>query len=400
MVRRVLHLSLHADPLGSYHQGPVGGQQVLIRHLARDIQREGWGVEVLTLRQDPRWPVTSSFGPLGQITRLAAESRLTSEAEWLAARDALARQVVDWLKTQQRVPAVLHSHFWLSGAVAERVHQWTGIPWIHSPHKLQQWVARPGDPVSAPRDEIEPQLMRNADAVVVAYLNEADQVHRAAPNTPVYVVPPGIEPTEFFSRDPGPILKKLGLSRRPVMYVGRLNGRGLPDALAQLGNRPLPEDFHVVVIGGATDASTAWPLNLAPGLQSRVTFLGALPHRAVAPYLAAAACLVAPNQGPTLGVAVLEALASAVPVVGSRVPGVQDWVESGTDGYLVDRRDLSRLWDYAMDLWAHPERARQMGYAGQAKVHRHYTATQMAKELAAIYREVTGLGEHQAGVGY
>ena len=125
-----------------------------------------------------------------------------------------------------------------------------------------------------------------------------------------------------------------------------------------------------------------------------------MPHRGVAPYLASAEAAIAPNQGPTLGMAVLEALASGVPVVGTRVPGVQDWIESDEDGYLVDPQDMEGLWDRAFALWNDPIRARKMGRTGQEKVHRLHTVSHMAKDMVACYQEVTGIGGNQMGVGY
>ncbi|NMP22966.1 glycosyltransferase [Sulfobacillus harzensis] len=407
MIRRVLQISLHADPLTYGDSGAVGGQQILIRELVKHIQAHGYGVDVLTAQKNPLWPEKFSLGHLGQVVRLQEGLEKNNEAGWSEVVDALSEQALAWLKESGRSHQLIHSHYWISGLVAERIHQETGLPWIHSPVKMAEWTQRPGEMLQTERVEVERRLLREATAVVVSYLSEADIIHQANPSLPVYVVPPGVDPTQFFSRDAGPVLRTLSLKRRPVIYVGRLElARGLRQALESLGRRDLPEDFVLLVLGGTRrEVQHGEPVLadlrvLKERLGTHVQFVGGMPHRGVAPYIAASQVLVAPNQGPTLGMAVLESLASGVPVVGTRVPGVQDWVESGTNGFLVERNDMEGLWEQALDLWADPTKARRMGSRGQEKVHGSHTVAHMAEQMVACYQEVTGNGRDQVGVGF
>ncbi len=407
MIRRVLQISLHADPLTYGDSGAVGGQQILIRELVKHIQGHGYGVDVLTAQANPLWPEKFSLGHLGQVIRLSQGLDRHKEGEWTGIVDTLAEEAIAWMKESGRDHHLIHSHYWISGLVAERIHQETGIPWIHSPVKMAEWTQRPGDTVNRDRVETERRLLTEANAVVVSYLSEAEIIHGANARLPVYVVPPGIDPTQFFSRDAGPVLRTLGLKRRPVIYVGRLElARGLRQALEVLSRRELPEDFVLLVLGGTRqEVQRGMPVSpdlaeLAKKLGSHVQFVGGMPHRGVAPFVSASEVAIAPNQGPTLGMAVLESMASGVPVVGTRVPGVQDWIDSGEDGYLVNPESMEELWDRALELWMNPNQARKMGKAGQDKVHRLHTVTQMAEQMVSCYQEVTGIGRDQVGVGF
>lgn len=407
MIRRVLQISLHADPLTYGDSGAVGGQQILIRELVKHIQSHGYGVDVLTAQANPLWPEKFSLGHLGQVVRLAEGLERNQEESWSQVVDTLAEQAMAWLHESGRQHQLIHSHYWISGLVAERVHQETGLPWVHSPVKMAEWTKRPGEMLHTERVEIERHLLQAANAIVVSYLSEAEIIHQANLEVPVYVVPPGIDPTQFFSRDAGPVLRNLGLKRRPAIYVGRLEwARGLRQALEALSQRTLPEDFALLVLGGTRrEVQRGKPvlddlMRLNERLGSHVHFVGGMPHRGVAPFLAASEVLVAPNQGPTLGMAVLESLASGVPVVGTRVPGVEDWVNPGEDGFLVDQQDMKGLWDHALGLWSEPTRARKMGASGQEKVHRLHTVEHMAEQMVACYQEVTGGGRDQVGVGF
>ncbi|MCY0898631.1 MAG: glycosyltransferase [Firmicutes bacterium] len=405
-IRRVLVVSLHADPLTYGDSGAVGGQQVLIRELVKNVQQHGYGIDVLTAQSNPLWPNKFSLGHLGQVIRLAPGLDKAREHEWFRDVEALADQALAWIEESGRRYDVIHSHYWISGLVAERLHRRLGIPWVHSPVKMAEWTERSEESVDDERVTVERQLLEKADAAVVAYLREADRIHQLKRALPVYVIPPGVDPTQFFTRDAGPVLRAHQVARRPVIYVGRLElARGLRDALKVLARRPLPNDFALFVVGGTRrEVEHGRPISphlaaLADQLGPRVHFVGGMPHRGVAPYLAASAVMIAPNQGPTLGMAVLESLACGVPVVGTRVTGIQDWVEEDRDGYLVNPPDMEDLWDYALALWDDPMKARRMGYAGQSKVHRLHTTQNMAAQMVACYREVTGLGRNQMGIG-
>ena len=408
MMKRVLQISLRADPLNPLDGGETGGQQVIVRQIGRNLQHLGYAVDIMTVRHQSQLPERYSFGHLGQVTRLAGfEGRLLSDSAWLEHRDALVRAVLHWVHEQKREYHVVHSHYWISGMIAQQVAQELRIPWIHSPYKMGQWIVRPGQEVSAIRQKTEEDLLEQAHAVVVPYLKESEMIHQIAPSVPIYVVPPGVDITNFFVRDAGPLMRGLGLNKPPILYVGHLNaGRGIQEVLGLMKQQSLPPDMTLLVIGGSpSEVVNGMPADpalqsLAQDLSTHVKFLGPMPHHAIAMYMGSAAVLIAPNQGPTLGMVVIEAMASGCAVVGTTVPGVEDWIEPGVNGLLVDRSRLDQLWQNTLELWQDTKRARQMGMNGQEIIQRHHTVNQMAQRLQAVYEEVASSGRHQAGVGY
>lgn len=408
MMKKVLFLSLRADPLNPLDGGELGGQQVLVRQMGRNLQHLGYAVDIITVRQHPEVPERSSFGHLGQVIRLTGwEGRVWSDDEWHNSQKLLTGQVLEWIRERRREYYAVHSHFWISGMVAQSVAESLQVPWIHSPYKMAEWTRRPGDGVSPVRLQWEHQLLGNAQAIVVSYLEESEMIHQVAPGVPLYVVPPGVDITNFFVRDSGPLLRGLGLYRPPVLYVGRLGaGRGIQEVLEVMGKTPLPEDLALLVVGGSpgevmggqpTDPGLA---ELSRPLGTHVRFLGPTPHHAIAIYMGSAAVSIAPNQGPTLGMAVIEAMASGCPVVGTAVPGVQDWIESGVNGILVGQTHIDQLWRDALQLWNNPSQARQMGVNGQEMIQRHHTVNHMAQRLQTVYEEVASSGHHETGAGY
>jgi len=62
----------------------------------------------------------------------------------------------------------------------------------------------------------------------------------------------------------------------------------------------------------------------------------------------------------------LEALASGVPVVGTRVDGAAEVIHDGVNGYLVEPGDIEGLAERVLSLLAHPDTAARMGAQGQS----------------------------------
>ncbi len=60
------------------------------------------------------------------------------------------------------------------------------------------------------------------------------------------------------------------------------------------------------------------------------------------------------------------------PVVASRVGGIQDQIEDGRTGYLVDPEDLEAFGARVTELLADPHAAERMGEAAQTRVRDHF----------------------------
>ena len=68
------------------------------------------------------------------------------------------------------------------------------------------------------------------------------------------------------------------------------------------------------------------------------------------------------------GLTVAEAMWKGRPVVASAVGGIQDQIEDGTTGYLVDPEDLAAFGERVSMLLADPYRAERIGHAAQLRV--------------------------------
>jgi trehalose synthase len=72
------------------------------------------------------------------------------------------------------------------------------------------------------------------------------------------------------------------------------------------------------------------------------------------------------------GLTVSEAMWKGRPVVASDVGGIQDQIEEGSTGWLVDARDHAAFGARVSDQLADPHGAERMGAAAQARVRNHF----------------------------
>lgn len=140
----------------------------------------------------------------------------------------------------------------------------------------------------------------------------------------------------------------------------RLVGRGYDVRCRIIGEGPLRPELETRV--------------RERGLEDVVEFAGALPHDEVLDHYRRASvfvlpCVVAPN-GDRDGIpnALLEAMASKVPVVSTAHSGIPEAVEAGRSGLLVPPGDVAALTDALARLLDDPDLRRRLGAGGRDAV--------------------------------
>jgi glycosyltransferase involved in cell wall biosynthesis len=132
----------------------------------------------------------------------------------------------------------------------------------------------------------------------------------------------------------------------------------------------------------------------AAGLTDKVLLLGRQPRDRVAELLGEADVVVQPSivlpSGKTEGipVALMEALASGVPVVATSVSGVPELVEDGVTGRLVPPGDAEALADALIDIQRDPAGAAWLADAGRARVLASFDLRTNTRHLAERFIEI------------
>jgi len=104
----------------------------------------------------------------------------------------------------------------------------------------------------------------------------------------------------------------------------------------------------------------------------RVHFLGGLPYQDYLRVLQVSACHVYLTYPFVLSWSCLESMAAACVVVGSRTGPVQEVIDDGVNGLLVDFFDVEGLADRVVQVLQHPERYRDLAKNARARVVEQY----------------------------
>jgi glycosyltransferase involved in cell wall biosynthesis len=120
----------------------------------------------------------------------------------------------------------------------------------------------------------------------------------------------------------------------------------------------------------------------ANGLEDQVKLLGQwddIPH-----LLAAADIFVLPSRWEGLSIALLEGMIARLPVVATRVEGVDEVIQDNLNGYLVPLEDSKALAEAIMQLLKDPEKRVAMGGAAHARVLQGYTTDYMCEQYLKV----------------
>ena len=174
-----------------------------------------------------------------------------------------------------------------------------------------------------------------------------------------------------------------------IVSVGRLVAfKGfddLIDACAELARRRI--DFVCDIIGDGPLRETLQAKIEQLDLASRVNLLGSLSQGAVLEKLQAADIFALASttdaQGATdvFPTVILEAMASARPVVSTRLAGIPELVVDGQTGMLAPPGDSTALAQALEQLLRDPELRLRFGHAGRARIEQHFRIEQTVAPL-------------------
>jgi glycosyltransferase involved in cell wall biosynthesis len=180
------------------------------------------------------------------------------------------------------------------------------------------------------------------------------------------------------------IRQDLGLHPgQPMVFAaGALVGRKGFDCLIEAFAK-VPQGAVLCIAGGGPEGGSLEGMVAALGVSDSVRLLG---ERSDMPNMLAAADIFAmPSRAEGLGIAALEAMAVALPVLASAVGGLQDLVLHGETGRLLPAGDV-QAWAAALEwMLSDPETAQRLGRAGQRRVEQSFLPAGMVEAYEKLY---------------
>ncbi len=348
----------------------VRGNRVLDFSIAAAASRALW--------RSPRRTLSTLFellrGNWGSARYLAGALIFFPKALWFA--EQMRRDRVDHI----------HAHFaHHPAAIALAIHRLTGISFSFTAH---------GSDLHRDRHMLREKVVASVFAATISDFNRRVMLDECGPELAdrITVLRCGID-TGFFrpASEARPEAGPLRLVCTGTLHEvkGQLQ---LLEACALLQERGV--DFVCELIGDGPDRAALERRSAELGLGGRVRFLGARLREEVAQILRRADVAVAPSvpsrdgRREGLPVALMEAAASGLPLVASRLSGIPELVQDGATGILVEPGDVSAL-AFALERLAKDSDIRlKLGRTARERALRDFDLAKNARTLAARFVEV------------
>ena len=388
-------LSLHTSPLAQPGTGDSGGMNVYIREVASALAHRGSTCTVYVRKWDPELVDEVELESGVHIVHIEAGEYELEKEDLYDIVDVFTDRVMKDLQNRKPVD-IIHANYWLSGAVGHKLKHELNIPLVTTFHTLGEIKKKSGFPEPTERLRTENEIIGCSDVVVANSENEQEQLrHLYSANIDrVEIVPLGVEQALFSPGNPNAAKDALGLPTGPILlFIGRLQSlKGVDVAISTLQAMD-HENATLVIVGGASGQEgslyESQIRNLANNLPvgKKVVFIPPQPHHILSTYYRAADIVIVPSRSESFGLVALEAAACGVPVVASSVGGLQNLVEDGKTGLLIEGWDpveYAQVIDY---LLSNPFKSTEIAMNAVDKAQA-YTWGQTAGRLQEIYQSV------------
>ncbi len=242
------------------------------------------------------------------------------------------------------------------------------------------------------------RIIRQADYIQVISKFLKDFAQKRGARCPIEVVPNGVDlnlfGTDYKNSEIKAIRENLGLkSEYVIITASRLvykNGVDiLIKGLAQLKEkRP---DIKCLIIGGGPEFKKLKSLSQKLKVDEKVIFLGQIPQKDLPLYFRLADIFVRVSRSEGLGNAFLEAMAAGIPVIGTPVGGIVDFLQDNQTGFLVKANEQAILAEKMKYILDNPEIAKRVAGNAYSMVKQNYSWDIIAKLFRNIFDRLINL---------
>lgn len=424
----ILHFSLHGLIRGQQlelgRDADTGGQCLYVLELVKALARnEQVGKVTLVTRRvfDPKVSqdyalAHEDLGNGASIRRIEAGTRryLRKEVLWRHL-DAFVDGTLAWLRSERRVPDLIHSHYADAGYVGRQIAAALGCPFTFTGHslgrvKLQRLEESGIDPETmkkrynlAVRIEAEELSLEAASMVCTSTRQEVDEqysLYQRYAEESMRVIPPGVDLTRFDGEGHTDALQSVDtkLSRfladpsKPAVFTiaradERKNLTGLVRAFGK--NQWLRDHANLILVGGTRDSLKQLPSGARKVWNEILQLIDdydlygicAVPKHHTSDevpefYRWAAqrrGVFVNPAFTEPFGLTLLEAAAAGLPLVATNDGGPRDILANCENGTLVNAVDDEDIGTAIENIISNPKRQQQLSLTGRRNVREHYS---------------------------
>lgn len=304
-----------------------------------------------------------------------------------------------WTRLQSPQPlkkydiAHIHNAVPLAGMVAVAVEcKLSGIPYCVTTHGISKipkltetmempWYARAAFRLGffVPYKAV----LENATHLFALSEVNAETLRNRFPQQSVSIVPNGVPlnpPKQGIDKR---VKEELGISSSTpiLLFVGKIiSGKGIDDLLA--AHRRLDEEYELVIVGDPMDERLVERVSLAD-----VHYLGYVEKPFLRSIYQRSDIFIFPTRSDVFPLVTLEAMASATPVISTKVGGIPNQATKEMSK-LVEPGDIKSLTEAICELLNDHELRNEMSRAALERARSEYTWRGVAEKTIKTYREI------------
>jgi len=312
----------------------VGGVANSVHGFAENLRKQGHRVLIVA----PQFPDT----PEDETDILRVPAIQNFNGSDFSVKLPLALDISERLDTFK--PDIIHSHHpFLLGDSALREARRQNCPICFTHHTLYErythYVPFDSELIRNLAIHLSTEYANLCDGVIAPSKSIADTIKKRGVDTPIKVIPTGIDLEFFQSGNRRGFRQKHGLGQdAPVVgHVGRLAEEKNLQYLARSVILAFKNEPHArfLVVGNGPEQQTIKKQFHDSGLQKQLITAGELSGQALADAYAAMDSFAFASTSETQGLVLAEAMASGKPVIALDAPGAREVVKDGHNGILL-----------------------------------------------------------------
>ncbi len=224
---------------------------------------------------------------------------------------------------------------------------------------------------------------RNADAVTAISSDLKKRALKNGVKVPIKIIPNAVNLEIFRPKE-----KATTSNKKIILTVSRLVKKNGIDDLIKAGQY-LDLDFKILIAGTGPDGAKLKRLVKKLNLENKTEFLGQIKHGDLPEYYHLADVFVRPSLSEGLGNVFLEAMATGLPIIGTLVGGIPDFLIDRETGLFCQAENPENIAQKIKEILENKSLREKLVRNGLALVKEKYSWDKIALEMEKIYQKLS-----------
>lgn len=225
---------------------------------------------------------------------------------------------------------------------------------------------------------VEEGVMANSDSVV-ALTKSIEDYLRSKGFSDTTVIPNAADPNEYSDQGDGDY----------ILYAGRLNKvKGVSCLISAYSRICSSTHTRLMIVGSGPEETLLRELVRSEGIQERVDFRPTVNKILLKRLLSRCTVFVLPSLFEAFGVVAIEAMASCKPVVASDIPGPNEIITNGVNGFLFEKGNAVDLTSCLELCLSDSKLRRNIGRNARNTIEERYTFKDAADSYLQLWEKI------------